>query len=227
MLSLALRTVQFTLIELMIIIAVLSIVASILMPGMSEAKIKAKLTTCQGNLKALGMAANSYQNDNDGRVVMGWDPSVKSGSDPTQWAKLKRYYGDDQLLMCPANPLDKLECYGLYAALSSKKMAEVVPNPAGTVLMGENTQLNYESYTRPVDEWERASTGHWELGYAIGFTSNDYTSQWTVRRPINPFVHRPQVNLIFCDGHLESMHYLQAWGGPYKYGDPGNIWDNQ
>ncbi len=225
--SRAIRIVQFTLIELMIIIAVILILASLLMPMLSESRIKAKLTACQGNLKALGAAAGSYQNDNGGCVVVGWDATVADAAARTQWPKLKRYYGDDRTLMCPSNPLDKLECYGLFAALSGRKLADTVPNPAGTVLMGENTQLDYESYTRPIEEWERASSGHWELGYATSFTNNDYTTQWTARRPINPFVHRPLVNLIFCDGHLESMHYVQAWGGPYKYGDPGNIWDNK
>lgn len=225
--SRAVRMVQFTLVELVIIIAVVSILASLLMSILSESRIKAKLTACQGNLRTLGAAVNTYQNDNSGCVVIGWDATVADAAARTLWPKLKRYYGDDRALMCPANPLDKLECYGLFSALSGRKLADTVPNPAGTVLLGENTQLDYDSYSRPIDEWERAASGHWELGYAIGFTSNDYTSQWTARRPLNPFVHRPRVNLIFCDGHLESMYSVQAWGGPYKYGDPGNIWDNK
>ena len=51
MLSLAIRTVQFTLIELMIILAVISILVSLLMPGMSESKIKAKLPPARATSK--------------------------------------------------------------------------------------------------------------------------------------------------------------------------------
>ena len=46
---------------------------------------------------------------------------------------------------------------------------------------------------------------------------------------MNPFVHNSMVNLLFCDGHVQSLKAEQAWGGtvPYDYGHANNIWDNK
>jgi prepilin-type processing-associated H-X9-DG protein len=221
------HVLHFTFIELLVVVSIVAIIASLLIPTRASARAKAKLTACAGNLKVLGGAQQSYLNDHGGKVVSGWDGDVADQAERTFWTKIKRYYGDEFLRECPANPQDKLECYGLYSALSGKQLSTTVAKPTGTVLMGENTQLDLESYRRDIEYWTRAGTGHWELGYAHSLTSDTTTSQWTVRRPINPFVHRPLVNLLFCDGRVEAMDYRIAWGAPYRYGDPANIWDNK
>jgi prepilin-type processing-associated H-X9-DG protein len=159
--------------------------------------------------------------------VIGWDGSVLDASQRTFWAKLKPYYGAEENRACPANPLDQSLCYGLLGALGGRDLSTTAPNLAGTVYLGENTQLAYDATSRHIDAWEREGTGDWELGYAVSFSSDTPTTQWTMRRPLNPFVHRPLVNLGFCDGHVQAMHYMKAWGGPYRYGDPENVWDNK
>jgi prepilin-type processing-associated H-X9-DG protein len=222
-----LRVLQFTVIELLVILAVVSILASLMIPAMGNSRDKARMTACTANLGALGQSLLAYQKDHNNQIVTGWDGNVSDADGRTFWTKLKSYYKDDSLRKCPANPEDKLECYGLYDALSGKPMATTVPNPVGTVYLGENTQLEYDCFSRDIAGWTRASTGHWELGYAHSFTSDTPTTQWSAKRPINPFVHRPLVNLLFCDGHVASLHYMEAWGGPYKHGDPKNIWDNK
>ncbi|MDX9979299.1 MAG: type II secretion system protein [Lentisphaeria bacterium] len=227
--SRALRALSFTLIELLVVIALVSIMLSFLMSAMNESRIKSRLTDCQGKLRFLAQALATYQQDNKGFTVVGWDSNVQ-GTDNSQrifWAKLKPYYGDEENRLCPANPLDEKYCYGLYGAIAGRDMATYIPNPAGTVYIGENTQLAYESSSRHIDTWERSGAGDWELGYAVNFTSDTPTYQWSLRRPFNPFVHRPLVNLAFCDGRVEAIHYHKAWGGPYHHGDPANIWDNQ
>jgi len=223
------RPLPFTLIELLVIIALVLIMLSFLMSAMSESKLKAKMTDCQGNLRFLLQALETYRQDNKGHIVVGWDSNVQSTEhvDRIFWTKLKPYYGDEANRLCPSNPLDGNYCYGLYGVLGGRDLGTYVPNPAGTVYMGENTQLAYDAVSRHIDTWERSSAGDWELGYAVSFTSDTPTTQWPMRRPLNPFVHRPLVNLGFCDGRVEAIHYHIAWGGPYRHGDPANIWDNQ
>ncbi len=58
----------FTLIELLVIIAIIAILASVLFPVFAQAREKARQTSCQSNLRQIGLAVFQYADDNDDMI---------------------------------------------------------------------------------------------------------------------------------------------------------------
>lgn len=56
--------IYFTLIELLIVIAIIAILAAMLLPALQQARERGKSSKCVSNLKQLGMAAMLYTSDN-------------------------------------------------------------------------------------------------------------------------------------------------------------------
>ena len=56
----------FTLIELMIVVAIIGILAAILLPALSRARESARRASCQNNLKQMGLVFKMYANESKG-----------------------------------------------------------------------------------------------------------------------------------------------------------------
>jgi type IV pilus assembly protein PilA len=59
------RSAGFSLIELMIVVAIISVLATIAIPNFMKFSMKAKTSEASGNLNAIRMAQDSYRSEND------------------------------------------------------------------------------------------------------------------------------------------------------------------
>ena len=110
------RKSAFTLIELLVVIAIIAILAAILFPVFGRARENARRTSCQSNLKQMGLAFTMYAQDYDEIMATGKRQNwlYQFGSGEVAWdAPITPYAvkasstsygnGENAFLRCPSD----------------------------------------------------------------------------------------------------------------------------
>ena len=86
----------FTLVELLVVIAVIALLAAMLLPALSNARQSGRRTACASNLRQLGVALSIYAGENEGDFPV----ANRTNRWPSQ---LHRNYENLDVLLCPAD----------------------------------------------------------------------------------------------------------------------------
>jgi prepilin-type N-terminal cleavage/methylation domain-containing protein/prepilin-type processing-associated H-X9-DG protein len=202
---------KFTLIELLIVIAIIAILISMLMPALRKARDSASRIACAGNLKQIAQAAISYASDYKGFIPYNSSSSynylynrnsIVTGTPFPDYLGVPAVYKSGgakdheppPISRCPEGGRDGTKnlnkengtpnfSYGFCTFLGNSTAENMfnIHNPSGRLLLGD------------------LETGG---GYSL------------YSRSCFGYRHNARTNIIYIDGHLETLKYLEV---PYRY----------
>jgi prepilin-type N-terminal cleavage/methylation domain-containing protein/prepilin-type processing-associated H-X9-DG protein len=96
----------FSLVELLVTIAIIAILAALILPALGRAKESGRATACRGNLHQIGLALQIYVSESQNRMPTMYDQSAGTNFQtnlPTINSVLSNQLGSLLVLCCPSD----------------------------------------------------------------------------------------------------------------------------
>jgi prepilin-type N-terminal cleavage/methylation domain-containing protein len=187
------RSSAFTLVELLVVLAVCGVLTSLLVPALRAASEKANHGRDASNLRQIGAALLMYAGENGGRFPQAGGPVTWYGTSPggrPAWARqIAPYIGDARRVFAsPRNPEESGYFLGSRPAMAAEgRFAPVVLQrmeaPSQTILGGV------------VGAPEMFTPGDWD--------KDDYTQSPAFDDAMRSRL-APSIGILFADGHVRE-----------------------
>ncbi|OGV55976.1 MAG: hypothetical protein A2017_07875 [Lentisphaerae bacterium GWF2_44_16] len=231
------RKRHFTLIELLIVIAIIAILSALLLPGLNKAKATAKRIVCANNMKQIYTCSMNYVTDFNGCL-----PPTGNGSNVGYWATLSvEYYVPNQVLYsykmdgifrCPSTvPVPLTPQYKVKTSYIASQGTWADPPPSepygGWTYSGTNSKKT--AYGKRLDKVTDGSVllfdcwlydyvtnygWSWNCTGASGYVS--YTNDLMNTSNAAEYRHNLTANFLFKDGHITSYKYGKQFDSQWR-----------
>jgi len=229
----------FTLVELLMVIAVIAILAALMLPVLSSAKSKAKRTTCLNNLKQINLAIHVYAGNNDDRL-----PDTGLGTYITYKELIKGDLGlhgpassSDGIFTCPADTFCFDENTAAYKPNGHHEQADY--DYSSYAFDGLNLLTNYPNlaYNGPlhgVGGWQLSSIKNPAKTVLVAESAAFFPYSW--HQPAGgqtPCRNDARCMVSFADNHVSyipifwdsTIHYPNGSMAVAAYYDPPGNYD--
>lgn len=183
----------YTLIEVMVTVAILAVCATLIMPGIDRAKASAQRSACLSNLRQIGTASLAYHTDRG--TILPW----YTHADGYWWNALTPYVdGTRKVFRCPADKafresaIDSTISYGWNYKLAGH--GDSGSNPLDFVRIG--------IYSKP-GQVPIATDG--PGGPAAGQEDSWGYIDERAAHTADPRRHHGHANVLYLDGHVDAQ----------------------
>ena len=211
------RCRAFTLVELLVVSAIIAILAALLLPSLHQGNAAAQRVRCASNLHQFGLAAQMYWDENAGRCFLYGGTSTNNGK--LYWfgwigngAEGQRPFDATQGVLYPYVQGRGIEVCPALNYFSAQFKLKAVGAAYGYgynfhLSAGFNKPpLSISAITRPTDtvlmaDAAQVNTFEAPASPAHPMLEEFYYVDETTNPPNAHFRHRDFANVLFCDGH--------------------------
>ncbi|MDD2709468.1 MAG: prepilin-type N-terminal cleavage/methylation domain-containing protein [Verrucomicrobiae bacterium] len=197
------RRRAFTLVELLVTVAILGLLASLLMPALSAVREKSRQIKCVNNLKQVGLACSMYAQENNGILFIHLLNAPAETYLPTLF-KQKGYISNTSVCFCPSCPVGGTFSQTYTYGIRNYRTTDPYIFYDGANFASGSSYLRFYDPPNPADFYLFTDSVYGPAHVAAGKQRHVTLTVPTNAEGGVHMRHNGVANVLFLDGHVEA-----------------------